>query len=116
LLNRAALLLRYKEPAIEWLNDVDPSPARSKVTLQDANAERPVYLISDDDAESSEAVRRWVKANFRSLFESELEGWYPDPDLWPRELSLEAFDNWFLVECHTMLFDTVGGAIVDDET
>jgi hypothetical protein len=89
LLNRAALLLRYKEPAVRWINEADPDPAGKEVTLEDANSERPVYLISDEDAESSDAVRHWVETNFRALFESELEGWYTDPELWPNEISLE---------------------------
>lgn len=115
-MNRAALLLRYKAPAIRWINAADPNPAGREVTLEDANSNRPVYLISDEGAETFEAVRGWVETNFSVLFESELEGWYTDPDLWPRQLSLELFDNWFSVECQSMLFDTVGGAIVDDET
>lgn len=116
MLNRAALLLRYKEPAIRWINDADPSPSGKEVTLEDANSDRSVYLISDEDADTSEAVRSWLEANFRTIFESELEGWYTDPGLWPSQLTLELFDDWFSVECHSMLFDTVGGAIVDDET
>jgi len=116
MLNRAALLLRYKEPAIRWINEADPSPSGNDITLEDANLERSVYLISDDDADTAEAVRRWVEANFRALFETELESWYTEPDLWPSQLSLKLFDDWFSVECHSMLFDTVGGVIEDDET
>ena len=28
---------------------------------------------------------------------------------------MKLFDEWFKVECHTMIFDTVGGPIEDDE-
>ena len=115
MLNRAALLLRYKDPAVLWINDVDPNPSATPVTLEDVNFERTVYLISEDDADSSDAVRRWIELNFRALFEGELEGWYTDPDLWPSPLSLELFDEWFAVECHSVVLDTVGGTIVDDE-
>ena len=114
-LNRAALLLRYKAPAVRWINDVDPNPSATPVTLEDVNSERTVYLISDEDADSADAVRNWVEVNFRALFENELEAWYTDPDLWPSPLSLELFDEWFAVECHSVVLDTVGGAIVDDE-
>ena len=115
MLNRAALLLRYKDPAVRWINAVDPNPSAVPVTVEDVNSERTVYLISDEDADSSDGVRNWVEANFRALFESELEAWYTDPELWPSPLSLELFDEWFAVECHSMVLDTVGGAIVDDE-
>ena len=87
MLNRAALLLRYKDPAVRWINAVDPNPSAVPVTLDDVNTERTVYLISDEDADSSDGVRNWVGANFRALFESELEAWYTDPIerqlLWP---------------------------------
>lgn len=116
MLNRAALLLKYKEPAVRWINEVDPGPSGKDVTVEDANSDRPIYLIPDEDAESPDAVRHWLKANYRLLFESELEGWYTDSSLWPPQLSLTLFDSWFAIECHSMLFDTVGGEIVDDET
>lgn len=115
MLNRAALLLRYKDPAVRWINDVDPNPLATPVTLEDVNSERTVYLISDEDADSSDAVRNWVEVSFRALFESELEAWYTDPNLWPGPLSLELFDEWFAVECHSVVLDTVGGGIVVDE-
>ena len=114
MLNRSALLLRYKAPAVQWINDADPSPGGSSVTLAEVNSDLTVYLVSDEVAESPEEVRRWVKANWRSLFESELEGWYTDPTLWPKR-TLKRFDEWFDVECHSMLVDTLGTPIEDDE-
>ena len=67
MLNRAALLLRYKDPAVRWINAVDPNPSAMPVTVEDVNSERTVYLISDEDADSSDGVRNWVEANFRAL-------------------------------------------------
>ncbi|TDR52723.1 hypothetical protein DFP85_11147 [Halomonas ventosae] len=114
MLNRSALLLRYKTPAVKWINDADPAPSGGSVTLEEINSDLTVYLISDEVAESPEEVRRWVKANWCSLFESELEGWYTDPTLWPKR-TLKRFDEWFDVECHSMLVDTIGTPIEDDE-
>lgn len=115
MLNRSVLILRYKEPAVRWINEADPNPDGPAITLEDVNEERTVYLIDEEVADTPEQLRKWVKANFRPLFESELGGWYVDPDLWPRKLTLKLFDEWFTVECHTMIFDTVGGPIEDDE-
>lgn len=114
MLNRSALLLRYKAPAVQWINDADPSPSGSSVTLEEVNSDLTVYLVSDEVSESPEEVRRWVKANWRNLFESELDGWYTDPALWPT-LTLKRFDAWFDVECHSTIIDTLGGPIEDDE-
>ena len=115
MLNRGAVLLRYKEPAVRWINDVDPVPD-NHVTLEDVNEERTVYLISDDDADTKDTLERWLKKNYAELFESELEGWYTDPDLWPKKRTLKMFKEWFTVECHTVLLDTVGDELYDDET
>lgn len=115
MLNRSALILRYKEPAVRWINEADPNPDGPEITLEDVNEERTVYLIDEEVADTPEQLRKWIKANFHPLFESELGGWYVDPDLWPQKLTLKLFDEWFTVECHTMIFDTVGGPIEDDE-
>ncbi|MDW7748761.1 hypothetical protein [Halomonas sp.] len=114
MLNRSALLLRYKAPAVQWINDADPSPGGSCVTLEEVNSDLTVYLVSEDVSASPAAVRKWVKANWCNLFESELEGWYTDPALWPK-LTLKRFDEWFDVECHSVMIDTLGTPIEDDE-
>jgi hypothetical protein len=115
MVNRAALILRYKEPAVRWINEADPDPDAISISLADANRERTVYLISDEDGDTDAAVRQWVKNNFRTLWETELGGWYTDEELWPEDRTLKKFDQWFDVECHTMLMDIVGEPIIDDE-
>lgn len=114
MINRAAIILKYKEPAIQWINDADPYHDDPGITAETVNSDRPVYLISDDDADSKETVERWIKNDFKALFEVELESWYTDPSLWPDKLTRKLFNEWFEVECHTMLFDTVGSEIYDD--
>lgn len=116
MINRAALILRYKEPAVRWINEADPVPGSVSISLADVNRERTVYLVSDEDADTDEDIRRWVKENFHALWEGELEGWYTDETLWPSGRTLKKFDQWFEVECHTVLIDTVDGPLVDDET
>ena len=54
--------------------------------------------------------------NYEALFENELEGWYTDESLWPKKRDLKLFREWFNVECHTVIEDTVGLPIEDDET
>ena len=115
MINRAALILKYKEPAVRWINEADPYHDDPGITLASLNDERTVYLISDDDAESLESIERWIKRNVKALFESELEGWYTDPSLWPKKRTLKVFRDWFEVEYHTVLVDTVGEPITDDD-
>lgn len=112
MINRSALLVRLKQPFIDWINETDPSDTREKLTAAEANEDRTVYLIDEDEAEF---VDKWLELNFRQVFECELEDWVVDTELWPQDLTRELFDEWCLVECHTVVVDTVGSPIVDDD-
>ncbi len=115
MINRGALILKYRAPAIRWINEADPCSDDPGVTQSEVNRERTIYLISDEDADGSEAAQQWLRLNYQELFESELEGWYTDPKLWPRERTWSLFQDWFAVECHSVILDTVRGKICDDE-
>jgi hypothetical protein len=112
MINRAAVIVRLKEPFIQWINEADPLDSRTKLTYEEANEDRTVYLIDDAEAEH---IEEWVALNFMQLFESELEDWYTETSLWPKNINRELFDAWCELECHTVIVDTVGEDIVDDE-
>jgi len=52
MINRGALILRYKAPFIKWIEEADPAAQKMEMTIDQANKERTVYLISDEDAEN----------------------------------------------------------------
>ncbi|WP_419177058.1 hypothetical protein [Desulfosediminicola sp.] len=112
MINRAALIVRLKEPFIQWINDADPLDNRSAITFEEANEDRTVYLIDESEADH---VEEWLALNFMQVFECELEDWYADPALWPKNITMELFNEWCDIDCHTVIVDTVGGPIVDDE-
>ena len=112
MINRAAVILKYKAPFIQWVNDADPYKDNPGITLESENKDCTVYLILEDDAENLE---EWISLNFKQLFESEIEDWYTDESLWPKNRNRKLFDKWFDVECHSVLIDTVEGKIADDE-
>ena len=112
MINRAAVILKYKAPFIQWVNDADPYKDNPGITLESENKDCTVYLILEDDAENLE---EWISLNFKQLFESEIEDWYTDESLWPKNRNRKLFDKWFDLECHSVLIDTVDGKIVDDE-
>jgi hypothetical protein len=97
MINRAALLLRYKEPAVQWINEADPNPDSRTLSLEEVNENRLVYLIKDEDADSPSHAEKWVRKNFVVLFEDELSGWYTDSSLWPSPLTHHLFQRWFEV-------------------
>lgn len=115
MVNRGALVLRYKEPAVRWIDDADPSSTSCPVTLESVNEERNVYLINDSAGDDDKSFERWLKRHYAQIFERELEGWYTDPSLWPKQRSYPLFTEWFDPELHTVVVDLGDGAIFDDE-
>lgn len=112
MINRAAVILKYKTPFLDWYKKLS-TDKNLEVTLESVNSDRTVYLISNDDADVYE---QWIDLNYEDLFENELDEWFSDTSLWPQNRTREMFDEWFDVECHTVMFDTVGEDILDDET
>lgn len=111
MLNRSALILRYRQPFIDWINAVDPSAESHILSLDEVNEEHTVYLV---EVEGEEELAAWLESNHEVLFEQELIGWYTDPALWPRDRSLDTLKKWCRFELHTVVVDTVGSALEDD--
>ena len=115
MINRAAIILRYKQPAIDLINAADPVQDNPGITLDVVNEDRTVYLITEEHADDPDVLEVWIRLNVEALFEDELLGWYQDDTLWPENLDYELFQSWFDVECHTVIIDTSEMEIVDDE-
>lgn len=114
MINRAAFILKYKAPAVQWINDNGTENEAQALSLADVNSDRTVYLIADDIADDPEKLDQWVRINLQVLFESELDEWVSDSKLWPDALDYELFQQWFEPECHTMLVDTLEEPIEED--
>ena len=112
MINRAALILRYKQPFVDWINAADPSPSSRTFTLAEVNKEHTVYLV---EVEGEDELASWLGQNHAELFEEELKGWYTDPALWPRDRSLKMLHQWCSFELHTVVVDTGETSLEDDE-
>jgi hypothetical protein len=111
MLNRTAIIVRYREPFVRWINEADPIPDSSDIAVE--QDEQTVYLIHEIEDRSE--LEEWLAANYEALFETELYGWYTDEALWPKNRTLELFHEWVHVEYHSMVVDVVEGPLVDDE-
>jgi hypothetical protein len=112
MLNRAALILRYKQPFVDWINAVDPSPSRHIISLAEVGLERTVYLIEVEDEDD---LASWLRRHYKEIFEEELNGWYTDPKLWPRDRSLKVLKEWCTFELHTVVLDFGDSPIESEE-
>lgn len=43
-INRAAVILKYKPPFVQWINESDPYDDNPGITMEEANEDRTVYL------------------------------------------------------------------------
>ena len=93
-INRSVVVLRPKQPVLDWIRTVDPKhPAEIDLTAlqQDCNA----FLIPDESiVDYAEAVRN-IEKRWRQVFDHMLEEWILDEDLWPKPRSLKLFREWF---------------------
>ena len=112
MINRDTLIVRFKQPFVDWINEVDPTPQETTVSLEDANEDVTAFLVPDgvtDDLDS------WLAMNYLPLFEFVLDEWYVDESLWPQDRTLALFKSWCHIDLHSMVVDTVDEEIVDDE-
>ena len=108
MLNRGAVIVRPKEPFIEWARGLDDSGI-----VPDPTSERTIYLVPEygDDNEAVEVLRLC----FEAIFEDELYGWHLDERAWPENRTYDMFRDWFDVEFHSCVTDLCGDPLEDDE-
>ena len=108
MLNRAAVMVRPRQPYIDWAARVDGSG------LVPGEDDAPtVYLIpaySDED-------EAWeiLEEIYETIFESELYDWHTEKAGWPQERDFETFQAWFEIELHAVVEDLCDYEITEDE-
>jgi hypothetical protein len=110
MLNRAALILRYKQPFVDWINAADPSPTSHTLTLAEVNQEHTVYLV---EVEDEDELAEWLARHHEEL-RARAERVDTDPTLWPRDRSLRMLKEWCSIELHTVVVDTGDSQLEDD--
>jgi hypothetical protein len=114
MLNRSVLIVRPKQPFVDWINTADPEPDDDPhvFTLTEVNEDATAFLV---EVEDEDELEKWLKKNWQPLFEEQLEGWYVDPELWPQARTLKMFREWCDFQLHTVVLDTGSTPLYDDE-
>jgi hypothetical protein len=107
LINRIAVTLIPTEACLDWINSCDGD----KMTLDEIQRRPTVFLVPEGRGEPEVQVRR----HFKAMFEEELNSWYTDPTLWPKDLSFKTFDRFFTIQVSSMVFDLGTGRIEKDD-
>ena len=121
-INRAMVVLRYKQPYLDWVKSAGPSPM--ELTLEEANDDSEAFLVPAydsliDPVDGTEDAVKWVEKRWRMLFEHILMSWIEDESAWPKKLTLKLFREWFDVEYRSLIWDMGNEPLVvedfDDE-
>jgi hypothetical protein len=108
MLNRGVVIVRPKQPYLDWAAGLDDSGL-----VPDPSDEQTVYLIPSygDDEEAWEILG----SVYRAIFENELYGWHTDEAAWPQGRDLAMFKAWFGIELHSTVEDLCDYEIVDED-
>ena len=108
MLNRSAVMVRPKQPFLDWAAQTNGSDSRP-----DRDDERVVYLIPeyDDEQEAWELVEEV----YAEIFESELYGWHTDESAWLQQRDFAMVRQWFDIELNSSVEDLCGYELVDED-
>ncbi len=108
MLNRAVLIVRPKQPYLDWASSLDDSGI-----VPEVSGEQTVYLIPEYD--SDDEATEILELVFAEVLENELHGWHTDEPTWPQGRDFEMFLAWFSIELHSMVEDLCADDLVDQE-
>ena len=100
MVNRSAVILRYKPPFIEWLREISEDH-RDGSSLEDYNKNCLVYLVDayDDEEFYESLIIEYDDFLIRELFHQEI-----DEKDWP-QISFQLFQEWFSWEFYPIVED-----------
>jgi len=104
--NRSAIVVRPRDPYIEWACGLDDDAAEAAEMLRDHYS---LYLVPE--AEMMSDLDRWLREYAGEIFERELCGWHRDADAWPADRSFERCGEWFQVDTVSMVIDLDGARL-----
>lgn len=105
--DRSVAIIKPKEPFHQWLLAVPDNDA--DLTLESLRSDCTAILLPEF-IDPEEAVS-YLDDHYEQFFKMELASWYEEPGLWPADLSLKAFWEWFDVEIHSTVMDSVDAEI-----
>ena len=100
---RSIVVLKPRQPFLEWINTKLAISNETLLDLASIRIDCNSYLIPEVN-EIEDGVA-YVDEIYEALFQMELASWSEDQSLWPKELGLKMFWEWFDVEISPTLID-----------
>ncbi|MCP4298088.1 MAG: hypothetical protein GY786_21075 [Proteobacteria bacterium] len=105
--DRSLITLKPTQAFLDWCNEVERriDPVNPKLLeYESVCILKNAYLTPE--LETQEEFDKWMKKNFKAIFEEEVAGWYIDPELWPKKMDLRTFRKFFQIEFIDMVLDS----------
>ena len=107
MINRYAIVIDPTEVYLAWAKTCLDD---KELILEGLHEESTVYLIPQVDDPD-----RWLRENFKPIFEEELRGWCTDETRWPEDLSFHTFKKFFEIRFCSVVMDMGKGSILRDD-
>lgn len=106
-INRSVLIVRPKQPYIDWANSMNDG--RPLADLKSMRKNPNPFLV--DEIFYQDDLTHIIDEHWETLFEIQLNNRMRDPDVWPEVLTREMFEKWFDYELFDMVWDITGRRI-----
>jgi hypothetical protein len=90
--NRSFILVKPKQPFIDWVNNHDDS---EDISPEEINGEGTLYMIPEAVSSDEQEIKALVKWSCDAIFENECWSWYMDEEYLPKDMSFSQFEKWF---------------------
>jgi hypothetical protein len=102
-IDRSVAVIKPKQPFVDWVNSLGDE--EEQYSISDFSTDCSVILLPVVD--SDEHAEAFIKNMFQDIFELELSSWMADDETWPEKINYKMFLEWFDVEYHSMVFDSL---------
>jgi len=96
-IERYAIIVKPKQAFHLWLEQLPNLEIDLDLELNQPS----VYLIDDQYQD----LNKWLKKNYDTIFQIELEDWSEYKKYWPRNRNYKSFMQWFTVEASFLVYD-----------
>ena len=110
-IDRLVAIIKPRQPFLEWLKSLPDWDL--EMSLEELRDDCTALLIPEFG--NNEEAKGHIETNYQVIFEMQLNSWYTEPTMWPEKRSLVVFRQWFDIEIHSIVIDTLSGIIMKED-
>lgn len=103
-IDRIIVVLKPTQPFLSWVN-THKEDDEDDLTLEEIRQDSTALLVPIFETRAE--IEDYIESIYESIFETELCAWTLDEDTWPQPMSYKLFQEWFELEIHSLVLDTV---------